>query len=329
MDHLSQSGACAFRNCRKFAYFRYEQNLAPKAEDDTVLSLGKLLHKGLEILLLARKANKQFKIDDAIEAMKTEKPKDQHHIFVAAEAVKAYDKRWPDSEYEVFSVEHEFELPLLNPETNSPSRTFYRTGKIDAIFKKRSDGTLWLVEHKSAGRVDAAYMRKLWLDFQIAWYVDAAQRITSKPLAGVIYDVLMKPATADLVPDKGETEGEFEERRSKLKNPKAGKRKMPETEEEFEQRVVEFYADPEVFVREEVLLKEEDILVMLKEAWDIGQAWIDARSKNRWYRNTSQCFQWNKPCVFLPICQSHDNPLVIESGYNQRNSNTQTTKPAF
>jgi hypothetical protein len=329
MDHLSQSGACAFRNCRKFAYLRYEHNLAPKAEDDTVLSLGKLIHKGLEVLLLSRKTGKKINVDAIVDAMKTEKPKDPHHVFVAVEAVKAYDKRWPDSEYEVYSVEDEFELPLLNPDTNSPSRTFYRTGKIDAIFRKKVDGTFWLVEHKSAGRVDAAYMRKLWLDFQIAWYVDAAQRFLGKPLAGVIYDILMKPATADLVPDKGETEGEFEERRSKLKNPKAGKRKMPETEAEFEARVVEFYTRPDAFVREEVLLKEEDIMTMLKEAWDIGQAWIDARAKNRWYRNTAFCFQWNKPCIFLPICQSYDNPLVIESGFTKRDSTAQTTKPAF
>jgi hypothetical protein len=101
-----------------------------------------------------------------------------------------------------------------------------------------------------------------------------------------------------------------------LKNPKQAKQKQPETRAQFLERLATFYSDPTVFSREEILLTQEDIDLMLKESWDIGQAWIDARNKNGWYRNTSHCFKWNKPCAMLPICQSRENPMVIEAGYN-------------
>lgn len=46
MDHLSQSGASCFRNCRKFACLKYEKKIIPK-DEDIVLYFGKLLHSAL------------------------------------------------------------------------------------------------------------------------------------------------------------------------------------------------------------------------------------------------------------------------------------------
>jgi hypothetical protein len=323
MNHLSQSGAGVFRDCRKMAHLRYELGIYPK-EEDAVLSLGKLFHKSLEIFYLEilngcdgpPASNWR---DRLREILTKENPKQPTYIDVTIAMMARYLQKYDDHiKWEVVGVEVPFSIPLINPDTGAASRSFVREGKLDLLIRKKNDGTVWLVEHKSSSRIDSAYLRRLWLDFQITWYLEAAEKKYGIKIAGIIYNMIEKPQTAKLVPGVGETEAEFADRCKELKNPKAAKRKLPETREDYLSRIDAFYDDPTVFSREEILLTREDIDLMLQESWDIGQAWLDARLKNRWYRNTSNCFKWNKPCQYLPICQSRDNPAVIEASYEVR-----------
>ena len=44
--------------------------------------------------------------------------------------------------HDVLEVESEFSFPLLNPETEAPSKTFVEAGKIDGVLRHRASGTI-------------------------------------------------------------------------------------------------------------------------------------------------------------------------------------------
>lgn len=63
------------------------------------------------------------------------------------------------NEFEIVEIE-EFTGEIRNPDTGRPSQTFVMAGKADGIV--RAGGELYLLEHKTAGSVDANYLDKLW-----------------------------------------------------------------------------------------------------------------------------------------------------------------------
>ncbi len=124
------------------------------------------------------------------------------------------------------------------------------------------------------------------------------------PIVGVIYNVLQSP----LKQGKGETQEEYEVRHAELaaKN-KSGKstakRQMPETDDEFQARLTEWYSRPEAFHREFIYLSEDRLAMLQDEVWEITQQYLDARRRGKWLLNTSNCFSTNDLRVLgvLPI----------------------------
>jgi hypothetical protein len=137
------------------------------------------------------------------------------------------------------------------------------------------------------------------------------------PIVGVIYNVLLK---SRLKQSKGETQEEYEARHAELaaKN-KSGKstakRQMPETNEEFQGRLAAWYAKPEAFHREFIYLSEDRLAMLQDEVWEITQQYLDARRRGKWLLNTSSCFSYQRPCEYLPYCQSGFNPNVVDNLY--------------
>src|SRR5581483_4010829 len=169
---------------------------------------------------------------------------------LATAMMKAYATRYATDDFEIVALEKNFEGPIINPATDAASRSFVLSGKVDGIV--RIGGDYFILEHKTAGQLDGDYLEKLWTDFQItiyAYYIEQTMRI---PITGVLYNVLVK---AKLQQGKGETEDEYEARRGELlAKSKPGKtrakRKLPESDEDFQQRLAEKYADPALFHRE-------------------------------------------------------------------------------
>ena len=42
---------------------------------------------------------------------------------------------------------------------------------------------------------------------------------------------------------------------------------------------------------------------------------LDARRRGKWLLNTSNCFSYQRPCEYLPFCQSGFNPNVADNLY--------------
>lgn len=315
---LSYSSLSSFRNCRKLFDWRYNHRIVP-LESDPALIFGTVIHACLEHWHRDRDLAKVLDFIDRTYAQRDQDARQRRNWHMATAIMRAYVARYPVEDFEVEALETPFEVPVLNPDTGAASRTFVLKGKIDGILRR--DGANILFEHKTASIIDAGYLEKLWTDFQIILYARAIERLRGIRIDTVLYNVIAKTR---LKQAEGETEAEFEVRRAELaaKN-KSGKssatRKLPETDAEFQVRLAEWYAQPDAMVRQELILSRDRFTEIEAEVWELTQSMLIARRRGFWYRNTSQCFLYNRPCPYWPICSSGDNPNVIANAYRVEN----------
>jgi hypothetical protein len=252
-------------------------------------------------------------IDGQFPARKADE-KERNQWLLARAMLRGYARRYPQEEFEVIELEKEFECEIRNPDTGGLSQSFSIAGKVDGIVRVGRE--LFLLEHKTASCVSGEYIDKLWTDTQIALYCHYLRK-QGYPIVGVIYNVLLK---SKIKQRQGETEEEFEFRKSELaRKNKSGKssakRKIPETDQEFEDRLTEWYARDEAFVRERIFLNNERLAMLQDEVWTITQHLLDARRREKFLMNTSNCFSYQRPCEYLPYCRSGFSPLILENLY--------------
>jgi len=312
---LTYSALNVFRNCPRKYRLRYIENLR-RPEVAEALGLGSVIHEALEQWYrLPADSQRLLAILDLIDAKypnRTGDPREKAQWQLARAIFVGYATRYAQEEFEVLEIEKAFECEIRNPDTGRLSQTFTMAGKVDGIVRAGSE--LYLLEHKTASSLTGDYLDKLWTDTQIALYSFYLREL-GYPVVGVIYNVLLK---ARLQQRAGETEAEFEERRAALaaKN-KSGKssaqRQEPETDEEFQGRLADWYARPEAFRRERIYLSEDRLAVLQDEVWEITQQYLDANRRGKWLLNTSNCFSYQRPCEYLPYCQSGFSPLVRDN----------------
>ncbi len=333
---LTYSALNTFRNCPRKYKNRYLDNLRPR-ERAEALSFGSVIHAAIELWYRSPDSESRLPdvlayIDDAFENRVVDlNQMVQWHL--ASAMIRGYAQRYATEEFEIVEVEKEFVGEIRNPDTGRQSQTFRIAGKVDGIVRCH-DG-LYLLEHKTASTVDASYLDKLWTDTQIALYCYYLREL-GYPIVGVIYNVLLK---SRLKQGKGETQEEYEVRHAELaaKN-KSGKstakRQMPETDDEFQARLTEWYSRPEAFHREFIYLSEDRLAMLQDEVWEITQQYLDARRRGKWLLNTSNCFSYQRPCEYLAYCQSGFNPNVADNLYeialpNEELSRVDSEAPPF
>jgi RecB family exonuclease len=333
---LTYSALNTFRNCPRKYKNRYLDNLRPR-ERAEALSFGSVIHTAIELWYRSSDVESRLRdvltyVDDAFENRVVDfNQMVQWHLATAM--IRGYAERYAIEEFEVVEVEKEFVGEIRNPDTGRQSQTFRIAGKVDGIVRCH-DG-LYLLEHKTASNIDASYLDKLWTDTQIALYCYYLREL-GYPIVGVIYNVLLK---SRLKQGKGETQEEYEVRHAELaaKN-KSGKstakRQMPETDDEFQSRLTEWYSRPEAFHREFIYLSEDRLAMLQDEVWEITQQYLDARRRGKWLLNTSNCFSYQRPCEYLAYCQSGFNPNVADNLYeialpNEELSRVDSEAPPF
>lgn len=102
--------------------------------------------------------------------------------------------------FEVMATERDFSVPLgfdwYDVRTDQVLPVHYR-GRLDMIVRDQN-GRYWIVDHKTASRIDDDYFLKLDMDEQCGSYLWAAQReaqqydLPWKEIDGVIYNVMKK-----------------------------------------------------------------------------------------------------------------------------------------
>jgi ATP-dependent exoDNAse (exonuclease V) beta subunit len=196
-----------FVNCQRRAFWRYEQKLVPKAVDPA-MSFGSVIHEALERWY---RTGQQEKVQSVIDRAY---PDRDTHWHYATAMLQAYVEHYRKDDLEILLAEQVFNVPMINPDTDWPSRTFRLAGKIDAIAKQ--NGERFIVEHKTASQVDESYIERRQLDMQTRLYILANQ---GPPICGAIHNILVKPSIRQWQASKS--------------------RKVAETNEHFRERLLE------------------------------------------------------------------------------------------
>jgi len=303
-----------FRNCRMACKYRYTDCLVSIKRDKN-LYYGSVIHECLEMWHQHRDISMVLEHIDKTYVQRSHDDNEKSDWHMATAMMNAYAERYHSEKFTVIELEKKFEGSIVNPSTGAASRSFKLAGKVDGIVQMGK--SYYLLEHKTAATIDGSYLERLWTDFQItlyAWYVRETLNI---PIVGIIYNILGK---TKLQQSKGETEAEYEARRqaliAKSKTGKtSAKRKMPESDESFQERLAEKYANPEMFCREMIYISHDRYDDLRIELWKLTQSFLEARRKNCFYRNTAFCFRFNRACAYYPICSSNNDRNVIENYY--------------
>lgn len=120
---LTQSSMRSYRSCPRKFYYRYVLRQRPLKKADA-LATGTSIHEALDVF---RRTGGD--LEAATQALVTE------DLFVRAKEramLTGYAARW-GKPVGMIEIEHQFRIPLVNPETGAASRTFALGGKVDAI----------------------------------------------------------------------------------------------------------------------------------------------------------------------------------------------------
>lgn len=196
-----------------------------------------------------------------------------------------YRETWADEDFTVLGLELEIDGPVINPITCEKSDTFWFRGKKDGLIS--FNGNLFVLEHKTASIIKN-YIESLWADRQILHYCNYTEWTLNEPVRGVLYNILVKPyPTVKNLADWYAKESRF--RREYL------------------------YFGPDDYDRASLTLFQ--ICKMLDYCEETGQ----------WIQNTKNCYAFNRPCEYLRICKSNDNPAVIDAYYEHRKPHEELT----
>jgi hypothetical protein len=306
-----------FRNCRKACEWRYVLQWVP-LERDRNLAFGTLIHDCLERWHRSRDLAAVLDFIDRSCPNRLADEEQRRTWHLATAVMKGYAARYATEDFDVVALEREFVGEIRNPETGAASRSFTLAGKVDGIVRRGAEH--FLLESKTAAVIDASYLEKLWTDFQITIYAYYVEQALGIRIAGVLYNILGK---ARLQQSAGETPEEFDARRAELlAKSKTGrttaKRREPETDDDFQKRLVAKYAEPAMFHRELLYVSRDRFDTLRAELWELTQAFLDARRRGVFYQNTSFCFQYGRPCPYFALCRSDGNPNVLANFYVKR-----------
>lgn len=226
-------------------------------------------------------------------------------------------------EFKVLATEDEFVFPLLNPETEAPSRTFNEAGMRDVIFEERATGHIWLGEHKTSSEditPGSDYWERLRMDNQVSKYeLSLHAKFPDRVIGGTVYDVVQK------FRQKGLSIAEKDGDGFKIVLDPAGNRvfnkngkprqtedkeqgwefvRRPETNEELSNRLLESVSGRvDEWVRFERICRGEDRLVpYMVDAWMTTKEILYRRKSNVWPKNPDACMSYGRKCEYWNLC---------------------------
>lgn len=301
----TQSSISCWQRCQQLYHNKYElgyRSVAPIA----AYLIGSAVHIGLEYFwkgepfaVAMGKAEafmskeSYFKGDGRVEAARI-------HAYI-----KGYYGRWMNERhlYEVVGVELEFH----RTDILSESITTVTAGKLDVLVRRKSDGQLIIIEHKTAGPYSKAdepgspYWMKLSMDTQSCFYIDKVHKITGEmPL--LMYDVVLKTRSAPLKSKarkkKDETPAQLEERKAKDLEPiPAYKARLAsiyahEGEKRYFRKIVNI-------TQKELDRKRNELNSMMVDIDVTSRHPVSSWSR---VRNTAACNAYGSTCEFMGVC---------------------------
>lgn len=315
---LTNSRLRAFRDCGRLHDLLYVQGIRPNREAEA-LRFGTLIHRGLEAYwsCLVRDENQrhaeEFGRDGHVHlALEAALAAIDGKAFDAFEQVRAdamisfYAQRWMSgdlADYEVLGVEAEFRAPLLNPETWAASKTWTLAGKVDVIVRRKEDGRVLVIDHKTTSDEmegdDATLWAKLQMDSQPSQYVIGAEAL-GYAVDELMWDILKKPKQKPLLATPVES-------RKYTKDGKlyAAQREHDETPAEYGARIREALSEaPDRFFQRKTFPRaESQIKDFLVDAWAQSATMRESARLGRSVRNPDACHRYGT-CPFWLLCST-------------------------
>jgi hypothetical protein len=306
LDILTHSRLATYRECARKEKLKYRDGYRPVHEEEA-LRLGSLLHRGLEAWW--RTVDGPQPLAEALTTLRSH-ASDPLDLVKAEEMLRGYHTRWHEEtkrDFEIVSVEGRFEIPLINPETMMPSRTFRIAGRVDVAARLRRTGEGTVVEHKSTAEnieSDAdTYWAKLAMDHQLSTYVLGAESFGLE-VKECLYDVLRKPGQRLLLATPVES-------RKYTKNGTlyAAQREVDETPEEYRLRIREEIEQnlPKHFQRRLVPRLNSQIQDFMFDAWATARSLRESELADRAPRNPDACHRYGVPCPYWEVCANGED----------------------
>jgi hypothetical protein len=192
---VSYSELDTFRQCPLKHHWAYKERWRKPITESSALAKGSLMHLVYEthyqVLQQHDRLTKESQAQALAEAAAAVRPilfddrtgeqtETQELVYWI---YKGYVQRWgAEPEFEIEGVEEAFRINLNDPE-GKPSR-FILKGKIDLIVRDRSNGQLWVIDHKSGANLPSQL--DLEIDDQFGLYV-WAMRESGSPVLGAVH----------------------------------------------------------------------------------------------------------------------------------------------
>lgn len=357
---MSATSIACLKACPKRYYYRYELGLSP-IEDTDALRVGTNYHRVQEIYdakpggvceCVIDHDDEQWPDGNCVLCEGTGVNPDDPMDAVVRHLNQRYDVpplsktvdewetekitilytlvgyRWwyenQDADYTVESLEMNFDIPLLSPETGRPLRGRLR-GKIDRVFA--CGNNRFVHDYKSTSKAidpDSSFWSHLTLDTQTRLYTYAAAQL-GLGMCGVLYDAWHKPGISPKKLTQGESKAfvetgeycgeEFELGPNREVNgitpeikpgAKEGTFQIKETPQMYGARLLQdIYERPEFyFARKEIVHHSTDIEAFKKQLANIYYTIRHMKRTDAWWENEHECEATFK-CPFIDFCYNN------------------------
>lgn len=196
--------------------------------------------------------------------------------------IAGYVRRYDDQdrkEWKIIHCEDKFETPIND--------RWIATGKLDLIVEQTIKGKKCrvIVDHKTAARIDGAYIARVEIDSQLQKYMNATSDIGLGCDYGT-YNIIAKPAI---------------------------RQKKGESFDTFLRRIEDEYEDIQKYFHRETVKPSRGLLELTRLEDDLMTREIEScRSTGIWYRNDRACFDYNSACPYLQLCVKSKPPELVQ-----------------
>lgn len=210
-------------------------------------------------------------------------------------------------------VEKIVNMPVVNPETGYPSRSFIFMGALD---RRQGDK---IIDWKGTSRPDRT-ITQLTIGYQAELYALASgndvleieYRLIQRP--GLKY---IRPKCAWAVVKEGrktaikvcETQEKADEHIGTLQSTEGvaieERYSGDVTRQNYEERCWDqLLQEPQRMVSHNYLVTPAKLEQARHYLWECSKRILDSRRHSRWIPNTGACFAYERPCPYLPLCEA-------------------------
>lgn len=280
MDAITYSLGTTLALCEKKCQLRYECGIRPIKEDNEAAMIGTYSHVGCEHNAkhgMTAALAELDRIEATTPAIGGDCWKLAERIIKARAIVRAAAQRWPDPPDPQRLVEHVVEMPIDNPDTTGTSRTFVFRGKVDGVANGQ------VLDWKTCSDATATIQQKT-LGFQAELYALALMR-QGVMVNEAAYRIIEVPT---------------------LRFQQGGEptKKYGGSRDQYETACYEWLmTDPGHMGDHSIPIDAGRLDGARHWLWTVAKRILDNRQTGRWLRNEHACYNWNRRCEYMPICE--------------------------